>query len=47
MKLPERKPIPDQSTFVGGNSYYAKIFDEAKSWNACLDVVAKLNGVKP
>lgn len=40
--LPARKPIPDQATFIGGNAYYTKCFDEARSWNACLDEIAKL-----
>jgi len=42
--LPERMEIPDQATFNGGNAYYAKCFDEARSWNACLDATAALNG---
>lgn len=41
--LPERMPIPDQATFNGGNAYYAKFFDEARSWNACLEKVKELN----
>ena len=48
--LPVRKPIPDQATFVGGNSYFCKMFDEARGYNqalddvqACLDKVKELN----
>ena len=40
--LPARKSIPDQATFAGGNSYYTKCFDQARSWNACLDEIARL-----
>lgn len=42
--VPERKPIPDQMTFPGGPAYFAKVFDEVVSWNACLDELARLNG---
>lgn len=45
--LPERKPMPDQATFVGGNTYFCKMFDEARGYNQALDdVQACLNKVK-
>lgn len=45
--LPERKPMPDQATFVGGNTYFCKMFDEARGYNQALDdVQACLNNGK-
>lgn len=45
--LPERKPMPDQATFVGGNTYFCKMFDEARGYNQALDdVQARLDKVK-
>lgn len=41
--LPERKPVPDQSIFVGRPAAYAQAFDEAKAHNRCLDEVARIN----
>jgi hypothetical protein len=45
--LPPRKPMPDQATFVGGNTYFCKMFDEARGYNQALDdVQACLGKVK-
>ncbi|MEE5085108.1 hypothetical protein V2J74_10085 [Pseudomonas alliivorans] len=42
--LPERLDIPHRGEFESANQHAAAV-GEAKSYNACLDEVAKLNGI--
>lgn len=43
--LPERLDLPHREEFESADQHAAAV-GEAKNWNACLDEVAKLNGVQ-
>uniref|UniRef100_A0AAU6W4B4 Uncharacterized protein n=2 Tax=unclassified bacterial viruses TaxID=12333 RepID=A0AAU6W4B4_9VIRU len=43
--LPERLDLPHREEFESADQHAVAV-GEAKNWNACLDEVAKLNGVQ-
>lgn len=46
VKLPERHNLPHREEFESADQYAASV-EQTNTWNACLDEVAKLNGIAP